>query len=89
MRTKYQPLELYLLDLPTNVKEITLTFQQIEDKIGSSLPHSANRYREWWANQVNTLNRPQARAWTNAGFAVDFVHQDGDNPRVHFRRRST
>lgn len=87
MRTKYEPLELHLLDLAMSVNEVSLSFRQIEEIIGARLPKSAVSYREWWSNQTNTLNRPQACAWTNAGFAVGFVHQDGQNPRVQFKRK--
>lgn len=87
MRRKYEPLELHLLKLPASVNEVSLSFRQIEEIIGSALPRSAITYREWWSNQANTLNRPQAHAWTNAGFVVDFVHQDGNNARVQLKRK--
>ena len=87
MRAKYEPLEAHLLNLPKSVNEVSLTFPQIEEIIGSSMPQSAHTYREWWSNQADTLSRPQARAWTNAGFIVESVHQDGKNARVQFKRR--
>jgi len=86
-RGKYEPLELHLLALPASVVDVSLSFRQIEKIIGAPLPESAVTYREWWSNQADTLNRPQAYAWTSAGFAVDTVHQDGINAWVQFKRK--
>jgi len=71
------------------MKETTLTFRKIEEIIGSQLPESAFNYREWWSNQSDVKNRPQARAWINAGFFVDAVHQERSNGWVRFKRRQT
>ena len=87
MPTKYEPLEIYLLDFPTTANEVSLTFKQVEEIIGASLPASARTYREWWANEGVNTTHSQAKAWFNAGFVVDSVHQDGDNARVTFKRR--
>ena len=87
MPAKYEPLETYLLNLPVSVNEVSLTFKQVEDVIGATLPISARTYREWWSNEGDTTCHSQARAWANAGFVVDSVHQDGDNARVQFRRK--
>jgi hypothetical protein len=82
-------LELHLRVEPLGVKEITLGFRQIEEIIGGQLPESAFNYREWWSNQSNVKNRPQARAWINAGFVVDAVHQKSSNGWVRFKRQQT
>jgi hypothetical protein len=87
MPTKYEPLGIYLLDLPTTANEVLLTFKQVEKIIGASLPMSARTYREWWSNEGANTTHSQAKAWFNAGFVVDSVHQDGDNARVEFKRR--
>lgn len=86
VRSKYEPLELYLCAQPPASKETTLGFRQIEEIIGNQLPESAFIYREWWANQSDIKNRPQARSWINAGFVVDAVHQESGNGWVRFKR---
>ena len=46
---------------------VVLTFAQIEDLIGSTLPDSARVRQEWWANTdaTDTL-QPHSRSWTLA-----------------------
>jgi hypothetical protein len=83
---KYQSLENYLNSSPSAINEVTLSFEQIETMIGDTLPASALNYREWWANQSDTTNRPQAKAWTKAGFVVDEVHQMHKDSWVRFKR---
>ena len=83
---KYQGLENYLNSSPSAINEVTLSFEQIETMIGDTLPVSALNYREWWANQSDTTNRPQAKAWTKAGFVVDEVHQMHKDSWVRFKR---
>jgi hypothetical protein len=72
---KYQPLGDYLA---THEDEATvrLSFSEIEKMIAGSLPASAHQYREWWSNQSDTSNRPQAAAWLNAGVKVSRVDQE-------------
>jgi hypothetical protein len=84
---KYAPLENYLRELPHSIKEVSLTFEEIEKILGFSLPTAATRYREWWANQTDVSRRPQARAWTAAGFRVETVRYHGDNLSVRFMRQ--
>jgi hypothetical protein len=64
-----------------------MTFKEIESIIGATLPPSAYQYREWWSNQKDTSNRPQAKSWIDAGFTVDTVHQKKGNAWVQFKRR--
>jgi putative addiction module component (TIGR02574 family) len=63
-----------------------MTFADVAKVLGEPLPHSAFTYREWWANQTDAANRPQARAWIEAGFSVDEVHQNGNAGWVEFVR---
>lgn len=48
-------------------EEVTLTFSEIEDILGSKLPDSAYRYRAWWANDIS---HTQANAWMEAGYST-------------------
>lgn len=85
-KSKYEPLTTFLTSQSASTKEVTLSFRQIEDLLGAKLPESAFTYREWWGNQADTSNRPQAKAWMKAGFEVDAVTQDKSNGSVRFRR---
>ena len=73
---KYTPLENYLRDLPANQKEVALSFEQIEQILGSKLPSSAHEYRQWWENEKEG-NHVNARAWANAGWKVGNVDVRG------------
>jgi hypothetical protein len=66
---KYSPLGEYLVkkvEIP-----ITLTFHEIQQILGFSLPFSAYNHRAWWAN---SLSHPQAGSWMNAGWTVSKVN---------------
>lgn len=84
---KYGKLEKYLRTLPASTKNLSLTFQEVEQILGFSLPASALTYREWWSNQADVSNRPQARAWMNSGFRVKTVRQSGRDSWVKFVHR--
>ncbi|MFN0194671.1 MAG: hypothetical protein ACKVP5_22295 [Aestuariivirga sp.] len=64
--------------------DITLRFQEIEPIVGARLPPSAYNHREWWSNQSDVSNRPQARSWIDAGFKVDMVQQHPRDGVVRF-----
>lgn len=65
---KYDPLTKYLSELSDNI--VTLSFERIEEIIGSCLPPSAHRYREWGANDKHHV---QVQAWLWAGWKVNSV----------------
>ena len=81
---KYAPLSDHLKDLEDN--NVGLSFEQIETIIRARLPASAKLYREWWSNQTNFTNRPQAKAWMKEGFRVKTVHQSSQGGWVEFER---
>jgi len=72
---KYQPLGDYLTSRHDEAC-VRLSFTAVEKLIAGSLPPSAHQHREWWSNQSDTSNRPQAAAWLNAGFKVGSVDQE-------------
>lgn len=78
---KYAPLYGFLED--SRLEAVRLTFQQIEALVGE-LPHSAYKYREWWANEGEQGRHVQSHAWLGAGYIVDSVNLSGEN--VVFRR---
>ena len=84
--TKYQPLREHLV-ARQHLPRVQMTFAEVAAILGEPLPDSAFKYREWWANQSNTANRPQAAAWLDAGFTVAEVHQEPTAGRVVFDRQ--
>jgi hypothetical protein len=63
---KYLPLYKYLRDRFSD--RLVLTFGQIEDLLGFSLPSLARVEREWWANTESASDRSrQSDAWVLAG----------------------
>ena len=71
---KYDPLKEYLLSLPKDKYEITLSFEQVEKIIEEEMPHSAYVHRAWWSNEENGVH-VVAHAWMDAGWRVDPVNQ--------------
>ncbi len=46
---------------------VVLTFAEIEDLLGFTLPDSARVHQEWWANNdPNDTPPPHSRSWTLA-----------------------
>lgn len=86
MASKYDPLRRRLLSLSSDVKEITITFVELEKLLSFELPKSATDYRQWWANQTDTESRSQADAWMSAGWKVDQVAIKRPGGYVRFRR---
>jgi hypothetical protein len=87
MASKYEPLEDYLQNQRLTSSRVSLSFKEIENIIGAALPKSAYTYREWWSNQRDYKNRPQAKAWLSAGFEVESVNQDLKSGSVEFVRK--
>jgi len=85
MRSKYHPLQEHLSSRGGH--QLTMTFPEIEKVLGAALPPSAYKHREWWSNQSDISNRPQAKAWILAGYEVDDVRQQHIPATVRFRRR--
>lgn len=62
---EYRSLHKYLAERYADI--VVLTFAQMEDLLGSTLPHSARVQPEWWADGDEGVTRSaQARAWTLA-----------------------
>ena len=70
---KYDLLTDFLKKTPRHLDTVTLSFAQIEAIIHDDLPPACEEHRAWWANQKDVKNRPQAKAWTKAGFVADKV----------------
>lgn len=69
--SRYAPLAIWLQKQPLNQETIPLTFRQVEEIIGESLPASARKHRAWWSNHLEF--NPQARQWWEVGWRVATV----------------
>jgi hypothetical protein len=66
-QSEYFPLFGYLKEVDPSRRRLTLTFEQVEKALGTTLPTAAAEQTEWWTND---LTKPQARAWMAAGWLV-------------------
>ena len=73
MAGKYTPLDDYLRNLSASQREVTLSFEQIEQILNDKLPSSAYQYQEWWNYEKHPRN-PQKQAIANAGWKVETVN---------------
>lgn len=64
--SKYGPLKSYLQSQVA--VEVPMTFAEIEQVLGKTLPASAFRHRPWWANEPS--GHVHAQAWLEAGYAT-------------------
>jgi hypothetical protein len=78
MSRKYRKLTEYLKGLSD--PDIQLTFTQIEEILGFTLPVSANQYQAWWSNNP----RSQSLGWLEAGWRT--ANLDLAEERVTFIR---
>lgn len=77
---KYDPLKHYLEAAREAV--VPLSFEQIEQILGASLPASARKHAAWWSN--NSTNHVNAEAWLAAGYRAERI--DLEAGRLSFRR---
>jgi hypothetical protein len=59
-----------------------LTFEDIEEIIGKTLPESATKHRSFWSN--DNQDNGAARAWSRAGYRVAYL--DREQKVVRFER---
>lgn len=64
---KYSSLAKFLADSARTEGTVILSFAQIEDLVGSTLPASARKFRSWWGNDNYHV---QSVAWRAAGWRV-------------------
>lgn len=80
--SKYEPLQSYLAQ--HDAQRISLTFDQVEQILGTRLPNSARTHPAWWAN--NPTGHSHSRAWFNAGWRTENLNLTGR--KVDFVRAS-
>ena len=62
---EYQPLYKYLNDRYATT--VVLTFAEIQDLVGFTLPDNARLQNDWWADVcADGSSSPQSAAWTSA-----------------------
>jgi hypothetical protein len=64
--SKYLNLNRFFEELPQDINNIRLEFDQIEKIIDDQLPLSAYKYSEWWQPH----SHPHCKSWTDAGFII-------------------
>jgi hypothetical protein len=67
--TKYLPLDEWFRKQPTKAKQIELTFDEVEEILGTPLPKSATKLTTWWTN-VHPKIQSHRTAWLNHGWMV-------------------
>ena len=71
IRSKYDGLARHLKFRGAFTGTVRLSFARIDGLIGSNLPMSAYRNREWWSN---TTSNAHSRAWLDEGWEVKEVN---------------
>ena len=65
VRVEYRPLEKYLRERFSDA--VVLTFGEIEDLLGASLPDAAGLRATWWTDaNEDGVQSPQSHAWLDA-----------------------
>jgi hypothetical protein len=68
--SRYAPLAIWLQNQEQN--KIILTFQDVETIIQDTLPPSARKHRNWWAN--DSVGHTQSQQWLEVGWRVSNVN---------------
>ena len=69
--SRYAPLAVWLQTQDQEEDRLALTFSQVEDIIQDSLPASARKHRNWWAN--DSVGHVQSKQWLEVGWRVSDV----------------
>ena len=77
---KYIRLAAYLAKQPLEIELVTMTFPELEEILGETLPDTA-RFPSWWRNDPRKMH---SRAWLTAGWEVKGIV--GGEERVVFVR---
>jgi hypothetical protein len=65
VRVEYRPLQKYLNERFSDA--VVLTFGEIEDLLGATLPHEAGQRATWWTVAIEDgVQSPQSHAWMDA-----------------------
>ncbi|KZB73492.1 MULTISPECIES: hypothetical protein [Thalassospira] len=78
--SRYDELSTFLSS--RNICTLKMTFRELEDLLGFSLPSSAYKYQEWWAN--NPIPGRQSHSWLSVGWKTENLDVAGQS--VSFRQ---
>lgn len=70
--SRYAALADWLQSQPGRIDQVPLSFNQIEEIIGSDLPPSARIRRVWWAN--DSIGHSHSQLWLEAGWRTTYVN---------------
>ena len=73
MESKYAALADYLQSQPGGKDVVQLSFEKIEEIIGSPLPASAYEHRAWWAN--DSQGHTHSQIWLDAGWRTNYLNR--------------
>lgn len=79
--SRYEPLAQFLAGKKSDSWDAT--FQEVEARLGASLPMSAYKYPAWWANQSGP-GHSQTHGWKSVGWRTCDLDLEGR--RVRFER---
>ncbi|MCL4559893.1 MAG: hypothetical protein M1281_04655 [Chloroflexi bacterium] len=82
MAGKYDPFGRYLLSIPSQTLDVTLSFLDIQEVLKFSLPASALQYQTWWTYEVHP-KQSQKLCWQNTGWRVEEVNFSRRQVRFH------
>jgi CBS domain-containing protein len=71
--SRYAALADWLQSQPGGKDEARLTFEEIEQIIGGSLPASAYEHRAWWAN--DSQGHPHSQLWLEVGWRTNYLNR--------------
>ncbi len=82
---KYRPLYAWLREQGDGSRDVQVTFEQVEEILGETLPPTARTHQSWWAN--DSVGHRQSQAWLRAGWRVS--EYDLTAETVTFQRTNT
>lgn len=69
---KYATLSDWLQSQPGKIDQVQLTFDQVEEIMGTDLPASAYNHRAWWSNDA--IGHSHSQEWLDAGWRTTYVN---------------
>jgi hypothetical protein len=84
-KASYGQLRAFLQAIPEKQRQLVLTFTELSNTIGHSLPRTALHDPTWWAN--TRQSSPQGSAWLSTGWEVEKAYLKAQI--VVFRRTGT
>lgn len=87
--SRYDRLAHWLRSQNRTIRQIQLSFAQIEDILAFPLPPSARTHRAWWANDTN--GHAHSKSWLAADWKVSSINMDQEKvsfSQIHERQQA-